>query len=193
MNVVSKSLKFILALLFLFLGFLYLSHLQSIRGSFKKLNNIFTSPNIREKCSWSEKNNLLRCYRRDYLEFLRQADPYEQYLAFKLHYHLFERELVLQTSEMGQAYLILEHVDLMYLFMQITKEMKIRRSQMQVGQIILAHYYKDRILTKLYDGESLLGGLSGEILKISDPIAAEKLVRLKERYPSQLKKLLPPK
>jgi cell division protein FtsI/penicillin-binding protein 2 len=131
-------LIFVGSVIFLTFGYLYLSHIQSLRGSFVTLKKQYNSVDSRQLCLSRGQKFLLSCFKSDFYEVTRNSNPYTRTYLAELLLDIYQRDLVIAQNDKEKAMVTLEFIEQSYAFLLLVQSFKIDRRNLQAGAILLA-------------------------------------------------------
>lgn len=181
---IKRLYQGIIALIILALGYLYLSHWQDYRGPYKSLRAKHTQENIREICAKQGHQLQLHCFRRDYLSFLREANPYEAILGHRLQTSIYQRDNILIRDETLRLYLYMEQLDLNFLFLKINENIYLNRQRPNIGSILLAHIFRNNVINQVRSDIDLIEQIKQNYQLYLDetPLTQRRFKALKKNY-----------
>lgn len=145
MSISRRSVLLTLGLLvFLVLGYFYVSHLQTLNHAYYPLKKKYEHDQVRVLCQQKGHDLLILCYKDEFYANTRVSNPYERIYLMDLFLHLYKRDLVLTQTNAQKARLKIEFLEISYTYLLLRQSFKINRQNLQAGAILLAKYFAPR-------------------------------------------------
>jgi hypothetical protein len=178
-----------LGIIFIFLCgipiFGVLSYIRGLdNGSILYLKNKFNIVNIERNCDWSEVKNYNLCYRKDFLQFVRNKTYYEGTLAFELLLEIKKHDSLKHTTKLGKLNSKLDFLESLISFFEVNRSKSINRDKADFVGLSLAYFKKSLAISEFKNAEELFTDFEKNHFGYieSEPILKNRIKILSNRY-----------
>ena len=137
-------------------GYFGIYYIQCLNGPIKLLENKYSKEKLAANCNWSETNTYLQCIKKDYYNVIRKTGPFYSHLAFLFEKELFRLDRDKQSTDLGKANSLVDHLEFGVNFLVVRSSFKVKRSNLHLAGFILAYVTRAHVLEELSKFDSYI-------------------------------------
>jgi len=153
-------------------------------GEILSLKNKFKTVHLERNCDWSIENNYNKCFKKDFLQFVRKRTYYEGLLAFDLFLEINKHDFLKQTTKVGKLYSQLDYLESLLSFFEVNRSKTVNRDKADLIGLTIAYFRRSTALDEFKNSEKLLKRIEKEHLGFIEtkPILKNRIKILNNRY-----------
>lgn len=153
-------------------------------GDILYLKNKFKVVNLERNCEWSDLANYNICFRKDFLQFVRNKTYYEGLLAFELFTEIKTHDFLKHTTQIGKLNSRLDYFETLISFFEINRSKVVNRHEPDLIGLSLAYFKRRTAIDEFRSSKNLLNEVrkKHEGFIESRPVLKNRIKILGNRY-----------